>query len=52
MRSKDGCVLHMASALRGRISRHLYWLFLKMELSSFTYHTGPLVERFATHNSV
>ena len=41
-KQEGGSVLRMSNALRGRISPHLSWLFLKMELSSFNIQQSTI----------
>jgi hypothetical protein len=48
----DGIVLHVTNSLRGQISPIYLGYFWRCCCQLFTYHRGPLVEWFATHNSM
>jgi len=51
-KQESGSVLHMTNAVTGRIYPTYTGYSCRWSCHIFTCHRGPLVERFATHNSI
>jgi len=51
-KQESGSVLHLKNAVTGKVHPTYTGYSCRWSCHLFTYHRGPLVERFATHNSI